>query len=102
MKYYIVNYVHKDLNKREKFLKPHFEFLEEQVKNGNLVASGPIENNSTTQIDAFLIFNIQNEKCLFEILKKDPFWKEGLVDEYKIDLWEPWFGDLNNLKIANQ
>lgn len=78
MKYYIVNYVHNDLNKREKFLKPHFEFLEEQVKNGNLIASGPIENNSTTQIDAFLIFNIQNKECLFEILKKIRFGKKGL------------------------
>ena len=99
LKYYIVKYVHKDLVGWKNFLEEHIDYLNRQVENGHIVASGPIENDLSNQNEAFLIFNIQDKVSLLKLIEQDPFWKKGLVDEYSIDLWEPWFGDLNNLKI---
>ncbi|MEB6060860.1 YciI family protein [Staphylococcus pseudoxylosus] len=99
MKYYIVKYVHKDLFGWKKHLEAHVNYLNNQVQNGNLIASGPIENNLDNQNEAFLIFSIYDKSSLTKLLEKDPFWQQGLVDEYTIDLWEPRFGNLDNLKI---
>lgn len=47
--------------------------------------------------EAYLIFKVKNRDMLMSLLEKDPFWYQGLVSHYTIEVWKPLFGNLEHL-----
>lgn len=92
MTYFVVKFLHTDLENWEKHLTPHLIYLKDQIKEGNLLMSGPIENVGDDRVEALLVFSVENKDVLHGILEGDPFWIEGLVADYEIIEWNPMFG----------
>lgn len=99
MTYFIVKYLHTDLDGWNKFLEAHIAYLNEQVNQHKLIVSGPVKDSHPGKKEAFLIFQINDKAELLALLKQDPYWYEGLVADYSINQWQPMFGDLQHLEI---
>ena len=92
MKYYLVKYTHTDFVGWKKHLIPHLKFIQEHIKAGDLLLSGPIQDSPKEKKEAILIFKANNKESLQKVLEKDPYWKENLVSDYQINEWNPMFG----------
>ncbi|WP_390612103.1 YciI family protein, partial [Staphylococcus argensis] len=66
-----------DLNTSIQFYK--------DILHGDLLVSGPVENEDKSKLEAYLVLKANNEDQLMSLLKADPFWKEGLVADYSIE-----------------
>lgn len=93
-KYYIVKYVHTKLDEWKKNMIAHVEYLQAQLKEGNLIASGPVETGTEERKEAVLIIAAKDEDDLMNLIKADPFWKLGLVASYTVQEWKPIFRDI--------
>ena len=71
-------------------LKVHIEYLLKLTKDGTLKASGPLVGKSTR--NGFLILKTADLQEVEQIVAKDPFSTEGLIDELTITEWDPVFG----------
>lgn len=97
--YYLVKFVHTDLEGWQQYVRQHVEYLYKLVAEGSLVVSGPVETEKEDVKEAYLIFNVESRDQLQTLLEADPYWYEGLVADYSVELWQPMFGDLKNLTI---
>lgn len=93
-KFYIVKYVHTKLDEWKKNMLAHIEYLQDQLKKGNLIASGPVETGVDDRKEAVLIIAAKDEDDLMEFVKADPFWKLGLVASYTVQEWKPLFRNI--------
>lgn len=98
MKYYIVHYVHTDIKGWQEQLIPHIVYLKNQIKAGYLLLSGPSFDpkigEQETKKEATLVFYVENQETLQQLIELDPYWTEGLVAEFQITEWNPMFGML--------
>ncbi|MFV5697366.1 YciI family protein [Flavobacterium sp. ZT3R17] len=73
-------------------------YLKDQIKEGRLLLSGPSFNpkigEQETRKEATLVFRVEDEETLLQLIKLDPYWTEGLVAEFQITEWNPMFGML--------
>ncbi|AMV61022.1 Hypothetical protein ADU72_0524 [Pediococcus damnosus] len=90
-KFFVVKYVHTDLEGWKKFLMPHAEYLMAHLKKGDLIVSGPLETGTEDRKEAMLVMVADNEESLMDVIKEDPYWIQGLVDSYTINEWQPIF-----------
>ena len=92
MKHFLVKYTHTDFEGWKKHLLPHLQFIQEHIKDGDLLMSGPIQDSPKDKKEALLIFKAKDKDYLLAEIKKDPYWKENLVSDYQINEWNPMFG----------
>ncbi len=100
MAYYLVKFVHTDIEHWKQHVRDHAIYLYQLVESGDLLLSGPIENNDDHQKEAYLVLKADNEAQLMALLKADPFWKQGLVSDYTIEKGTPMFGNPENIYIT--
>ncbi len=98
MAVFIVKLEHPDEEGWRRWLKPHVDWLYEQVDAGVIVASGP--SRGTTVRQGLLVMRADDEKALRSILATDPFWRNGIVEDLTIVEWDPIFGQLRQLSSA--
>lgn len=97
MKYFVVRYLHTDMDGWKKHVNAHINYLQELVSQDKIIVSGPlkdIKNTKDVKKEALLIFKVKDLNELHQLIEKDPYWYEGLVAEHTIDEWDPMFGAL--------
>ena len=74
---FIINLTYKtELDKIDSFLNEHIEFLNEQYKLGNFIASG----RKVPRNGGIILSKIENKSKLENIIKNDPFKINDLAD----------------------
>ncbi len=96
MKFFVVTYVHPDVEGWKKYLSAHVEYLENLIKEGTLRASGPFIG--TPQKSAMLILSVTSREEALDLISKDPYMIQGLVSESTVTEWDPVFGIFQNWK----
>ncbi|AYA23346.1 MULTISPECIES: YciI family protein [Rhodococcus] len=95
MTLYLVTYVHPDPVGWEHYLKPHLEWIAQQVEAGTLLASGPTTVAELETRSAALLFQCEDEDTLHRTLDSDPYLVHGQVSNMTCQAWDPIFGVLN-------
>jgi uncharacterized protein len=90
---WIVTYKHPNFEGWQQHLRDHIVYLQELLASGVLRASGPI--NHVPDREALLIISAESREALMEIIEKDPFSIENLVDDMTVREWDPLFGAFN-------
>jgi len=93
MPIYTVTYEHPNEAGWQKHVAPHVVWLQDRLRDGSLLASGPFKG--TANKSALLIMSAPNGASLEQIIASDPFAIEGLIEDMKIQEWDPIFGALN-------
>ncbi len=74
---FIINLTYKtELEKIDRFLNEHIEFLNEQYELGNFLASG----RKIPRTGGIILANVTKEAELKKIIEKDPFRKNDFAD----------------------
>ncbi len=93
MALWIVTYKHPDFEGWQRCLRDHVVYLQDLLASGVLRASGPI--NNVPDREAMLIIAAETREALMDIIAKDPFSREGLIDDMIVREWDPLFGAFN-------
>jgi uncharacterized protein YciI len=93
MTVYAVTYEHPNEDGWRQYVMPHVEWLQERVKDGSLLTSGPFSDKAVKS--ALLIMNAPDLSSLESIIASDPFAEEGLIENMTIQRWDPIFGTFN-------
>ena len=72
-----------DKTKIDEFRPPHREYLRELIGKDKLVIAGPFVDNS----GGFIVYNVENEAEVEDIIKADPFYKCGVFQTWVIREW---------------
>ena len=92
MKYFIVRYLHTDFAGWKEYLIPHLQYIQEHLKAGDLLLSGPLQDCPADKKEAVLVFRVEDRDALQAQIEKDPYWTKGLVADYTVREWNPMFG----------
>ncbi len=84
--YYILFYKFIDdyLEKKTTFWEPHFAYVEEAYKRGDLIMAGVLAEPTDY---ALLVFKGYSPKPAEDFAEKDPFVLNGIVKEWKVRPW---------------
>ncbi|HEX8239493.1 MAG TPA: YciI family protein [Allosphingosinicella sp.] len=91
---FVVTYEHPDEGGWQRHLMPHVAWLQERLKDGSLLASGPFSDSPVKA--ALLIMDVPDRSTLDALIATDPFATEGLIENMTIREWDPIFGTFNN------
>lgn len=95
---YLVRFEHPDEAGWQAWVRPHVGWIREQVEQGVVIASGPSVGTPTRQ--GLLVMRAADRSDLEAIIRTDPFWVNGIIDNLQITQWDPLFGDLRNLSSS--
>lgn len=73
-----------DKSKIDEFRPPHREYLKGLIESGKLVIAGPITDNT----GGLIVYNVEQESEVEDIIKADPFYKCGVFQTWKIRPWK--------------
>jgi uncharacterized protein len=93
MPMFLVTYAHPDDTGWQAHIMAHVAWLQEQVKAGSVIASGPMPGEADRA--ALLIMAAPNEAQLRALIETDPFAKAGLIANLTVRNWDPIFGCFN-------
>ncbi|MDO6406759.1 MAG: YciI family protein [Pantoea sp.] len=95
MSIYIVRMDHPAGPEWNSFVREHVVYLKDLIKQGKLIASGPLKQ--TPLRAGFLIFNADSREEVSKLVNADPFARENLIAQLDIQEWDPLFGQLTAL-----
>lgn len=95
MAIFFVRFEHPDEAGWQTWVRPHVGWIRDQVDGGVVIASGPSIGTPTRQ--GLLVMQAPDEDALRAILRTDPFWSHGIIDNLQITRWDPFFGALRHL-----
>lgn len=90
MAFFLVTMTHSNLEGWTRFLQPHIAFLRDILEEGPLRASGPLTDAEVRA--GFLVITASSRADVEAIISRDPFAREGLIDQLVIQEWDPLFG----------
>jgi len=93
MPLYIVTYEHPDEAGWRRHVMPHVGWLRDRVKDGSLLASGPLPDAPVKS--ALLIMDVPDRAALDALIATDPFAAENLIENMAVREWDPIFGAFN-------
>ncbi len=93
MPLYAVTYDHPDETGWKQHVMPHVGWLQDRLKDGSLLASGPFSGASPKA--ALLIMSAPDRDALDAVIASDPFAIEGLIEAMTVREWDPIFGTFN-------
>jgi uncharacterized protein YciI len=91
MPVYAINYEHPNEAGWRQHLPPHIGWLQDRLKDGSLLASGPFANSP--QRAAMLVMYAQDRAAIDALIASDPYAVEGLIENMTVREWDPIFGD---------
>lgn len=94
MPLFVVTYEHPDEAGWQRHLMPHIFWLQDRLKDGSLIASGPFPD--AERKEAMLIMTAPDRTALNSLIATDPFAIEGLIANMTVRSWDPIFGVLND------
>ncbi|MBP6014137.1 MAG: hypothetical protein KBA31_18055 [Alphaproteobacteria bacterium] len=92
MTIFVVTYKHPNETGWSKHVLPHVLYLQDLLKTGALVASGPFLGGDVKS--AMLLMSAPDRESLISVIAQDPFAIEGLIEDMTITEWDPMFGAL--------
>jgi hypothetical protein len=95
MAIFFVRFEHPDEAGWQRWVRPHVDWLNEQVSKGTIIASGP--SVGTTVRQGLLVMRAKDEPALIAVVQTDPFWINGIVENLQITQWDPLFGVFRDL-----
>ena len=95
MAIFVVTYTHPNKDGWSKHVLPHALYLQELLKSGMLLASGPFVGGKTKS--AMLNMSGANRQEILDAIAKDPFEIEGLIEGMTVTEWDPIFGAFESL-----
>ena len=78
--YFVENYP----EKRTPFRQSHFNHIQGYIDKGELRLAGAFADPADS---AALVFRVSNKNIIENFVKNDPYFKNGLVMDYKIREW---------------
>ena len=92
MKYYALFYYFVDdyLQRRTKFREEHLKRARELNNRGELIIAGAFSDPADS---ALLVFCVNDKSVIEEFIRKDPYYKNGLVTSYEIREWTVVIGN---------
>ena len=90
MAFYLVTMTHSNLSGWTRHVQSHIAFLRQILEEGSLRASGPLVEAPVKA--GLLIIKADTRLAAEAIIARDPFSREGLIDELTIQEWNPLFG----------
>jgi uncharacterized protein len=90
MSFFIVTMTHPEGDSWNRHLADHVTYLQKLVKDGILRASGPLKN--MPHRSGFLIIFAASRHEVEAEVSRDPFAREGLIENLTILEWDPLFG----------
>ena len=92
MKYFALFYFLVDdyLSRRPEFREEHLKLANELNKRGELIIAGAFSDPADK---AMLVFRVNNKSIIEEFVKKDPYYKNGLIKNYEIREWTVVIGN---------
>lgn len=93
MPLFAVRYEHPNEDGWKQHVVPHSIWLQERLKDGSLLASGPFTDMPVKS--ALLIMNAPDRSKLEGLIASDPFAEHGLIENITINEWDPIFGAFN-------
>jgi uncharacterized protein YciI len=90
MAIFFVRFEHPDEAGWQHWLRPHVEWVKEQVSKGTIITSGPSVGTAVRQ--GLLVMRAENEPALLEVVRTDPFWPNGIIRNLQVTQWDPFFG----------
>lgn len=93
MPHFAITYEHRDETGWRQHLRPHIGWLQDRLKDGSLLVSGPFSNSPERA--AMLIMAAPDRAALDALIASDPFAVEGLIENMTIREWDPIFGAFN-------
>ena len=93
MPIYAISYQHPDEDGWKRFVMPHILWLQARLKDGSLLASGPLTDLNIKS--ALLIMSAPDLESLEELIGTDPFSLHGLIEDMTVNEWDPIFGAFN-------
>lgn len=94
MALYTVRMDHRDASGWNEHVVPHLHYLKSLIDRGSLIASGPLRDAGHHA--GFLIFKAASREDVERLVADDPFAKEGLISDLRIEEWDPLFGALGD------
>ncbi|MEU4316436.1 YciI family protein [Nocardia sp. NPDC024068] len=90
MPIFAVHYTYSDatITGRDTHRPRHRDWLADRLAAEQLLSSGPYPDGS----GALLLFRAPSAADLAELLRRDPFAEEGLIDEVRAVEWQPVLG----------
>lgn len=92
MSIYIVRMEHPEGTRWNMYVREHVLYLKALIKQGKLIASGPLKN--TPLRSGFLLLRADNLAEVNALVNADPFARESLIAQLDIQEWDPLFGQL--------
>ena len=93
MPVYVVTYEHPDESGWQRHLMAHVDWLQDRLKDGSLLASGPFSGD--TLKSALLLMTAPDRQSVVDLIAGDPFAEQGLIENMTIREWDPIFGVFN-------
>lgn len=93
MPLFAVTYEHPDEEGWKRHVIPHVGWLQDRLKDGTLLASGPF--SGTPVRSALLIMSAPDRAALDGLIASDPFAEHGLIENMSVSEWDPIFGAFN-------
>ncbi|KGD73733.1 hypothetical protein HA49_10835 [Tatumella morbirosei] len=93
MNIYLVTMEHPEGPEWGTFVREHVLYLKQLIRNGTLIASGPLKNTALRA--GFLIFRAESLQQVHMLVDADPFAREKLIAKLEIQQWDPLFGQLS-------
>jgi uncharacterized protein YciI len=90
MSFFIITMTHPDGDSWNRHLTDHVSYLQKLVKDGILRASGPLKN-MPHRTGCLIIFAASRHE-VEAVVSRDPFAREGLIENLTILEWDPLFG----------
>lgn len=90
MAFFLVTMTHPDGEGWGRHVLPHVAFLKAMIDDGKIRASGPVTGLGKRA--GFIIVTADSRDDVEELIAKDPFAVEGLIDDLTILEWDPMFG----------
>jgi uncharacterized protein YciI len=90
MPFFVITYNHPNADGWQQHVVAHVEYLQDLLKKGTLRASGPFIG--TTHKSAMLILSAANRDEVLDVIARDPFTIEGLVEDMTVTEGDPMFG----------
>lgn len=94
MPLFAVTYDHPNEGGWSQHVMPHVAWLQERLKDGSLLASGPMTNAPVKS--ALLIMTAPDRSTVEGLIASDPFAEHGLIENMTIKEWDPIFGAFND------
>ena len=93
--FYVVTLYHPDGPEWAKHVAEHVAYLEQKIKEGQIIASGQVVGQPLRA--GMYIATVDSREKVKKLIADDPFTPAGIIKSFEIVEWKPFFGAFSNM-----